>query len=87
MGRCGRLDVMSLDELSVKKGHREVVAIITGRMGQRTRHFRGVPDRKKHPSKALLVVYRSAYAKPNHPYVQLCMTGFVNAAKEVLVSA
>src|SRR5713101_2063062 len=42
-----RLDVLGLDEISLKKGHRDFVAIITGRIETETVILGVLPDRKK----------------------------------------
>src|SRR5262245_55255917 len=49
-----RLDVLGLDEISLKKGHRDFVAIITGRMETETVILGVLLDRKKATVKAFL---------------------------------
>ena len=49
-----RLEVIGLDEISLKKGHRDFVAIITGRLGTETVILGVLPDRKKATVKAFL---------------------------------
>ena len=49
-----RLDVSGLDEISLKKGHRDFVAIITGRMETETVILGVLPDRKKATVKTFL---------------------------------
>jgi len=46
--------VVGLDEISLKKGHRDFVAIITGRLETETIIVGGVPDRKKATVKTCL---------------------------------
>lgn len=48
------VEVIGLDEISLKKGHRDFVAIITGRMETETVILAVLPDRKKAPVKAFL---------------------------------
>ena len=47
-----RLEVIGLDEISLKQGHRDFVAIITGRMETETIILGVLPDRKKATVKA-----------------------------------
>jgi transposase len=49
-----RLDVLGLDEISLKKGHRAFVAIITGHIETETLIWGVLPDRKKATVKAFL---------------------------------
>jgi transposase len=49
-----RLDVLGLDEISLKKGHRAFVAIITGHIETETLILGVLPDRKKATVKAFL---------------------------------
>jgi transposase len=49
-----RLDVIGLDEVSLKKGHRDFVAIITGRIETETVILGVLPNRKKATVKAFL---------------------------------
>ena len=51
-GTC--LDVIGLDEISLKKGHRDFVAIITGRIETETIIVGVLPDRTKATVKAFL---------------------------------
>ena len=46
--------MIGLDEISLKKGHRDYVAIITGRIAQETVILGVLPDRKKATVKAFL---------------------------------
>jgi transposase len=48
------LDVIGLDEISLKKGHRDFVAIITGRIETETIILGVLPDRTKATVKAFL---------------------------------
>ena len=49
-----RLEVIGLDEISLKKGHRDFVAIVTGRLETETVILGVLPDRKKATVKAFL---------------------------------
>ena len=70
-----RLEVSGLDEISLKKGHRDFVAIITGRSATETVILGVLPYLKKATVKAFLVVYLSVYVKRSTPCVQICMKG------------
>jgi len=79
-----RIDVLGLDEISLKKGHRDFVAIITGRMETETVIVGVLPDRKKATVKAFL---RGIPRRVRHTIHAVCTdmyAGFGNAAKEVL---
>src|SRR5437870_13784132 len=49
-----RLEVIGLDEISLKKGHRDFVAIITGRMETETVSLGVLPERNKDTVKTFL---------------------------------
>jgi len=49
-----RFEVIGLDEIALKKGHRDGGASITGRMATETVIVGGVPDRRKAPVKTFL---------------------------------
>jgi transposase len=67
-----RVEVIGLDDISWKKGPRDFVAIITGRMETATVILGVLPDRKK---ATVSVGYLSAYAKQSTRYVQIGMQG------------
>ena len=78
-----QIDVLGLDEISLKKGHRDFVAIITGRVETETVILGVLPDRKKATVKAFL---RGIPQRLRHTIHAVCSDmyeGFVNAAKEV----
>ncbi len=78
-----RLDVIGLDEISLKKGHRDFVAIITGRMETETVILGVLPDRKKATVKAFLSRIPQRLRQMIHFVCTDMYEGFVNAAKEV----
>ena len=78
-----RLEVMGLDEISLKKGHRDFVAIITGRMETETVILGVLPDRKKATVKAFLSGIPQRLRHMIHFVCTEMYEGFVNAAKEV----
>ena len=78
-----RLDVIGLDEISLKKGHRDFVAIITGRLETETIILGVLPDRKKATVKAFLSGIPQRVRQTIHSVCADMYEGFVNAAKEV----
>jgi transposase len=77
------LDVLGLDEISLKKGHRDFVAIITGRIATETVILGVLPDRKKATVKAFLSSIPKRLRQTIHAICSDMYEGFVNAAKEV----
>jgi transposase len=78
-----RLDVIGLDEISLQKGHRDFVAIITGRMETETIILGVLPDRKKATVKAFLSGIPPRVRQTIHSVWSDMYEGFVHAAKEV----
>ena len=78
-----RLDVIGLDEISLKKGHRDFVAIITGRMETETVILGVLPDRQKATVKAFLCGIPQHIRQTMHFVCSDMYEGCVNAAKEV----
>src|SRR5712671_315520 len=78
-----RLEVIGLDEISLKKGHRDFVAIITGRMETETVILGVLPDRKKATVKTFLSSIPQRVRQTIHAVCTDMYEGFVNAAKEV----
>src|SRR5467141_1174935 len=78
-----RFEVIGLDEISLKKGHRDFVAIITGRMETETVILGVLPDRKKATVKTLLSSIPQRVRQTIHSVCTDRYEGFVNAAKEV----
>jgi len=78
-----RLDVIGLDEISLKKGHKKYVTIVTGRRGKHTIILAVLKDRQKVTVKAFL---ESIPLRIRRHVTAVCSDmyeGFVNAAKEV----
>lgn len=78
-----RLDVIGLDEISLKKGHKKFVTIVTGRRGERTLILAVLKDRQKTTVKTFL---ERIPLRIRRQVVAVCSDmyeGFVNAAKEV----
>ena len=78
-----RLDVIGLDEISLKKGHRDFVAIITGHIEAETVILGVLPDRKKATVKAFLSGIPQRVRQTLRFVCTDMYEGFVNAAKEV----
>jgi transposase len=78
-----QVDVLGLDEISLKKGHRDFVAIITGRIETETVILGVLPDRKKATVKAFLSSIPQRLRHTMHAVCSDMYEGFVNAAKEV----
>jgi transposase len=78
------LEVIGIDEISLKKGHRDFVAIITGRIETETVILGVLPDRKKATVKAFLSGIPQRVRQMIHSVCPDMYEGFVNAAKEVL---
>jgi transposase len=78
-----RLEVIGLDEISLKKGHRDFVAIITGRMETETVILGVLPDRKKATVKTFLRSIPQRVRQTIHSVCTDMYEGFVHAAKEV----
>ena len=78
-----KLDVIGVDEISLKKGHKDFVAIVTGRIDQGTVILGVLKDR----TKAVVKKFFLSIPKRLRRSVQyLCSDmydGFINAAKEV----
>jgi transposase len=78
-----RFDGLGLDEISLKKGHKDFVTIVTGRRGEHTIILAGLKDRQKVTVKAFL---ESIPQRIRQCVVAVCSDmyeGYVNAAKEV----
>jgi transposase len=78
-----QIDVLGLDEIALKQGHRDFVAIITGRIETETVILGVLPDRKKATVKACLRGIPKHLRHTIHAVCSDMYEGFVNAAKEV----
>jgi transposase len=79
-----QLDVVGIDEISLNKGHRDFVAIITARIESETLILGVLPDRKKATVAAFLRGIPKRLRQTIHSVCSDMYDGFVNAAKEVL---
>ncbi len=78
------LDVIGLDEISLKKGHRDFIAVVTGRIDDKTVILGVLPDREKETVKQFLQSIPRHLRQTIHTVCCDMYDGFVNAAKEVL---
>ena len=78
-----RFEVIGLDEISLKKGPRDFVAIITGRRATETVILGVLPARKNATVKAFLRGIPQRVRQTIHFVCTDMYEGFVNAAKEV----
>ena len=78
------LDVIGLDEISLKKGHRDFIAVVTGRIDGKTVILGVLPDREKETVTQFLQSIPRHLRKTIHTVCCDMYDGFVNAAKEVL---
>jgi len=79
-----RLDVLGLDEISLKKGHKDFVAIATCRVEERTMILGVLKDREKETVKQFLKSIPRHLRKTIHTVCCDMYDGFVNAATETL---
>jgi transposase len=80
-----RLDVVGLDEIALKKGHRDYVVIVTARLknGQ-VKVLAVLPDRNKETVKAFLSRIPTRLQRTVHTICTDMWKAYINAAKEVL---
>ncbi len=79
------LGVLGLDEIALKKGHRDFVTIVSARLMNGHVAILGVlPDREKQTVKAFLETIPTRLQKTIHTVCSDMYEGFINAAYEVL---
>lgn len=82
------LGVVGLDEIALKKGHRDFVVIVTARLPTGQLVVLGVlPDRKKETVKQFLASIPAQLQATIHTLCSDMYEGYLNAAKEVLPQA
>jgi transposase len=82
------LDVLGLDEIALKKGHRDFVVIVTARLAnQRVVLLAVLPDREKDTVVQFLRSIPEALRKTIHTVCSDMYPGYINAVKEVLQQA
>jgi transposase len=78
-----QIEVLGVDEISLKKGHRNFVTIVTGRLHNATVILGVLPDRKKTTVKAFLAGMPQKLRKTIKVVCSDMYDGFIQAAKEV----
>ena len=78
-----RLDVIGIDEIALKKGHKDFVTIVTMRVGNTTRILAVLKDRKKETVKTFFSRIPTRVRKTVRAIWSDMYDGFINAAKEV----
>jgi transposase len=78
-----RLDILGLDEISLKKGHRDFVTIATGRLDDEIVILGVLPDRKKSTVKRFLSGMPRKLRKTIKAVCSDMYDGFIHAAQEV----
>ena len=76
-------EVIGIDEISLKKGHQDFVAIVTARRGDETQLLAVLDDRKK---ETIVNFFRSIPKRLRRTVKYVCSDmydGFINAAKDV----
>ncbi len=81
-----RLYVIGIDEIALKKGHKDFVTIVTMRVGNETRILAVLKDRKKDTVKAFFLVFPRGYERLSEPCVQICMTVLSMRQKKCLAT-
>lgn len=78
-----RLEQLGLDEISLKKGHKDFVTIVSTKVGGEIQILAILEDRKKETVKKFLETIPKNLAKTIRSVCSDLYNGFVNAAKEV----
>ena len=81
--KLASLEVIGLDEISLKKGHQDFVTIVTGRIGEKTIILAVLEDRLKTTVKAFLSSIPKRLRQTVKAVCSDMYEGFINAAKEV----
>jgi len=86
--QLGRLDVVGLDEIALKKGHSDYVVLVTARLrnGQ-LKVLAVLPDREKETVKAFLARIPTRLKRTIHTVCTDMWKAYINAVKEVLGQA
>lgn len=78
-----QLDIIGIDEISLKKGHKDFVTIVTGRTGENIKILGVLKDRKKSTVKEFFKAIPKRLKRTVKAVCSDMYDGFVNAAKEV----
>jgi len=79
-----KIELLGLDEISCKKGHKDFVVIVTTRVDNKTTILAVLKDRKKDTVKKFLKTIPKRLRKTIKAVCSDMYEGFINAAKEVL---
>ena len=77
------LEQLGLDEISLKKGHKDFVVIVSARVGNEMKILAVLKDRKKKTVKKFLSTIPKRLVKTIRSVCSDLYDGFINAAKEV----
>ncbi len=78
-----RVDVIGIDEISLKKGHKDFATIVTGRSGGKIMILAVLKDREKKTVKKFFLSIPKRLRKQVKAVCSDMYEGFINAAKEV----
>jgi transposase len=78
-----KIDVLGIDEISLKKGHKDFVTIVTGRSVDKIMILAVLKDREKQTVKEFLLSIPKQLRKSIKAICSDMYEGFINAAKEV----
>lgn len=78
-----KIDVIGIDEVSIKKGHKDFVTIVTAFVNGQLRILAVLEDREKHTIKEFLSSIPKRLRKTVRAVCSDLYVGFINAAKEV----
>lgn len=78
------IGTLGLDEIALKKGHRDFVVIVSSRHEGRTELLHVLPDRKKETVCEFLNLIPDALKTTIHDVATDMYEGYLNAAKETL---
>ena len=81
--RIKHLSVLGVDEIALKKGHRDFVTIVTGRSGDQTRLLAVLENREKATVKTFFASIPKRLRKQLRAVCTDMYEGFINAATEV----
>lgn len=74
--------MLEIDEIALKKGHKDFVSVITARIGLETKIITILPDRKKETVKAFLLTIPEALKKTIKTVCSDMYDGYIGAIKE-----
>lgn len=81
-----KLRLLGLDEIALKKGHKDFVVIVSTRIGDKVQVLSILPDRKKKTVKAFIESIPKRLRTTVRTVCSDMYDGYINAAKEVLGS-